>query len=282
MKPEYLFQPRVFFRRCLQKFTKSSPKGIKQLKTSFKVLLEVDTKDIVGKAIWTFKVYDLAVSEVIYRLLDTDSLAIDGGANIGYMSSIMALKSPKGQIWAFEPNPNTAKRLKLNSHMLNDFKNIHIIESALSNDTIELNFYVNPRNAGESRVVSDDEQFHLKVSGERLDKILEPLAYKLFKLDIEGYEYEALLGSENLLKEGLIENVLFEDIADPLSPSKSLLQSFKYKIFKIEKTLFGPVLLDITVAKSGYRYEALNFIATRNELDLRERLKSKGWFVLNA
>jgi FkbM family methyltransferase len=60
-------------------------------------------------------VYDLVLSEAIYRLLDPGELAVDAGASIGYTVSIMATRlRPSGHVLAFEPNPRAFALLEAN------------------------------------------------------------------------------------------------------------------------------------------------------------------------
>ena len=50
--------------------------------------------------------FDLISCEAIWRLLDEGELALDVGANIGYMTSLMAARLGKnGRVIAFEPHP---------------------------------------------------------------------------------------------------------------------------------------------------------------------------------
>ena len=68
--------------------------------------MQIRPNDYIGSCIWGRGIYDLGVSEAIWRLLDKDDLAIDVGANIGHMTGIMARRvGPKGAVIAFEPHP---------------------------------------------------------------------------------------------------------------------------------------------------------------------------------
>ena len=67
----------------------------------------MNPKETIGRAILRLGVYDLCVSESICRLLDPGESAIDVGANLGYMTSLMAAKAGKcGSVESFEPHPD--------------------------------------------------------------------------------------------------------------------------------------------------------------------------------
>ena len=62
---------------------------------------------------------DLAVSEALWRLLDPGALALDVGANIGFMTNLMAWRSgPCGRVLAFEPHPEVFRSLAENVERL--------------------------------------------------------------------------------------------------------------------------------------------------------------------
>ena len=59
--------------------------------------------------------YETEVTESLWRLARVGDLAVDVGANIGYMTSILAVKAgARGKINSFEPHPTIFQRLRLN------------------------------------------------------------------------------------------------------------------------------------------------------------------------
>ena len=50
--------------------------------------LRIDPRESIGSAVWRLGLYDLAVSETLWRLTSPGDLTVDVGANIGHMTSI--------------------------------------------------------------------------------------------------------------------------------------------------------------------------------------------------
>src|SRR5213596_3121288 len=59
--------------------------------------------------------WQFPVSEVLWRLVHAGDICLDIGANIGYMTSLLAIKTGDGRrVFAFEPHPKIFGRLKMN------------------------------------------------------------------------------------------------------------------------------------------------------------------------
>jgi hypothetical protein len=100
-KPEYIFQPFRIIKRL-----RFRPIGRVSALLANGTPIVVNTNEDIGRLIATLGIYDLVVSEAITRLLDPGDVAVDAGANIGYMSAIMAEQvGPDGRVMSFEPNP---------------------------------------------------------------------------------------------------------------------------------------------------------------------------------
>jgi FkbM family methyltransferase len=59
--------------------------------------------------------YELGVTETLWGLTESGDLAVDAGANIGYMASVLGVRvGPKGRVICFEPNPDVFTSLREN------------------------------------------------------------------------------------------------------------------------------------------------------------------------
>lgn len=134
-----------------------------------------------------------------------EQAVIDGGANIG--NHALFFSRYFKQVIAFEPNPSALKLLDTNI-FLNKTKNIHVIPLGLSNKSATLPFHENPENLGGSGFSLQNPPFskptqHLSV--EKGDNLLaqqtKTIPIALIKLDIEGYELNALQGLEKTIKQ---------------------------------------------------------------------------------
>ncbi len=102
-KPEYFYRPAQLLKRLARfKF----PAKPLLLPLPWGHTIEVRAWETIGKSIWHFGLYDLSMSEVLWRLTAADDTAADIGANIGYVTSLFAKKvSPQQHVWSFEPHP---------------------------------------------------------------------------------------------------------------------------------------------------------------------------------
>src|SRR5712692_7676636 len=86
-KPEYFFRPLQVLQRMAFAI---HPPGIAEVRVPGGLRIRVNTREDIGRSICTQGTYDIATSEAITRLLDGGEVAIDIGANIGWMTSVMA------------------------------------------------------------------------------------------------------------------------------------------------------------------------------------------------
>lgn len=136
-------------------------------------------------------------------LLSDNTTILDIGANDGFYSLVAAKVAPQSQVIAFEPNPLVRDQLKKNK-ALNKTDNIQILEYALGapNSATEVNLTLR----GDSSNLGDTSQGDMQsvtvtcvTADSLLDRELIPVP-DIIKMDIEGYEYHALLGMQKLLE----------------------------------------------------------------------------------
>jgi FkbM family methyltransferase len=151
--------------------------------------------------------FERLVAKLYKNLVSTGDTCIDAGANRGFHTFPLAHRvGSKGRVIAFEPVPRLAQRLRA---IANDgfFENVEIFECALSNEIGISEFCHVTNEPGWSglrpRAKRDKpvETSTIKVNVVTLDSIFarphgEP---KFYKLDIEGAEFHALLGSRKVL-----------------------------------------------------------------------------------
>lgn len=127
---------------------------------------------------------------------------IDLGANIGYFTMLAAsMIDPDGQIFAVEPSADNVKLIEL-SRRQNEFNNIQIINTAVG-ETIGILGLNGSYSNGTTASLSNNEQSLLDstvVPCLPLDNLIPAeTRIDLIKIDVEGYEYRALLGAQRLL-----------------------------------------------------------------------------------
>jgi FkbM family methyltransferase len=242
-----------------------------------------------GLSILNTGIYDIAASEAVARLVESGDTVVDGGANIGYMTVLAGhMAGPGGRVIAFEPHPFLYSRLCEHVRLAEShgcLAGFDLREQALGSTTGEAWLHVPKgfeQNDGLASMISSNDagEHRLAVSLTTLDELLGVGPVKLLKLDIEGYEAEALLGAKELLKSGRVRNLLFEDHELGTGQVASSLKAYGYEIFSLGWKCFGPVIQPLAMGSLAKAYEAPNFIATLEPSMVMERFMPSGWKVL--
>ena len=130
-------------------------------------------------------------------------LFVDVGANFGWYSLLSARLAPKSTVIALEPSRENFALLKRNIAN-NRFDNIFAINKGAGAEAIAASLYRHEHdNPGAHSIrKSADGQAGETISIEPLDKILMPYPgdVHLLKIDVEGYEIDALLGATETLR----------------------------------------------------------------------------------
>jgi FkbM family methyltransferase len=164
--------------------------------------LVVDRADrAVGGAVKADRHYERHLSDFVRRIVAPGMTAIDAGANIGFYTMLFArLVGAAGRVLAFEPNSENC-RLLLLSRDVNGFDNIRLYPFALS-DRIDA-VCLAPALGSNGALMPDMRAALaggncLVVPSLPLDALPVERA-DFLKLDIEGAEYRALKGAEQLI-----------------------------------------------------------------------------------
>ena len=122
----------------------------------------------------------------------------DVGANVGFYTLLASVVTgDNGKVFSFEPVPRNINYLK--QHIkINTLANVSVIEKAVSDKIQKLNFSlsINPSMGHLS------EEGEIVVETITLNEFIKqgnPLP-DIIKMDIEGAEYDALVGAKELLK----------------------------------------------------------------------------------
>ena len=181
---------------------------------------------------------------VLEKIAKTNpKLIIDGGANIGKYCKLISQKLPNTNIIAFEPVENTFEKLKQN---VGDLKNIELVHRGLFSKecTMEINLFSSDTHSTlyELEGVKYSADKKTKINLITGDSYLEQHNIEkvdFLKIDVEGAEYDVLLGLENALKKGVIKVIQFEYGYINISSRKllvdfyTLLESHNYVLGKI-------------------------------------------------
>lgn len=188
-------------------YGKSFVKKIDVLGVSFNIVLDPVKNAGVDEEIAKRGFWEKELGSQFIKNIQEGATFLDIGANIGYHSLFVAsLLRGTGKVYSFEPLPHICKQLQ-KSIELNNFKNIEICNFGLAEKDGESTLHVRDENTGGSSIldlpemkkfrVKETEQVILK----KLDTFLGVITkVDVIKIDVEGYEYEALKGAEGVLR----------------------------------------------------------------------------------
>ena len=155
----------------------------------------------------------------------------DIGANVGFYTLLASkLAGDTGRVYSFEPFPGNIEYLK--KHVaINKLSNVEIIDKAVS-DQVNNSLFKIGKNNSVGRLNPDGDIVVETITLEEfiLDGNLPP---SVIKMDIEGAEFNALLGAEKLLKEHSPKIFLATHGDEVKENCLSLLDRLKYKFYPI-------------------------------------------------
>ena len=196
--------------------------------------LRADLRTKTGRHLAFRGEHEPDVVELMQRLYEPGSVALDIGASVGFFSTYLGLLAAphEGRVLAFEPFDVTYERLTENVALNHLQGVVRPYQTALSDDEGQSTYFINPFNDGGGGLsqftdgVSDGERHYSLEQVERmgfsnleatvdvasLDRLLghpevrdflgEERTVSLVKCDVEGGELGVLRGSEGLLRGG--------------------------------------------------------------------------------
>jgi len=186
---------------------------------------------------------------LLERVLRPGDSFVDVGAHVGYHSLVAArLVGAGGRIFAIDPQPYNCAKILANAE-LNGFANITVVAAAidetdgfasLKNQTRQDKARLTLAGAG----VNDGALTFIvpKITLRWLLATYELHAVNLLKIDVEGFELEALNGAGNAIR--TIENIVFEvlpgEAPDRVQAIARLLQDFSFQMFDVDGTPWRP------------------------------------------
>ena len=176
----------------------------------------VDPVSHFGRCLIDLGSYDVTILDTIRRHLPRDGVFVDLGANEGYFSVVGShIAGVHGRVLAIEPQERLIPVLRTNL-TLNDISNVEIENSAISDHDGTGSLYLAPTtNTGATslkasgRMGDSVQAIALKTLSRVLDEHrLEHI--DLMKIDIEGWEYEAVIGSAQVFQSGRIKVIALD------------------------------------------------------------------------
>lgn len=290
LKPWYAFRPAQIVRRLTREVFQRNA-GIVCVDLPWKAPLKIaPNSGVVSRAIWTTGIYDLAVSEALWRLTPRGGTSVDAGANLGYMTNLLACRVGKsGRVFAFEPHPEIFQQLTANLALLHEAGvpagEVKPYQKALSDSARTAWLSLPPgfdNNLGLAQITNLASDRGFQVETVSLDTIVDDALIDVMKIDVEGHEASVLAGAEQALAHCRIKHIVFEEHGGLDSPSFNILHHHGYQVYQLGWSFARPRLASLSAARICNRYEAPNFIATVDSEQLKYLMAPKGWQVLRG
>jgi FkbM family methyltransferase len=202
--------------------------------------------------------------------------AIDVGANHGvYALALARAVGADGSVWAFEPQPTAAARLRA-SMAANRFDQVHLIEAALSDHLGHGRLSSGPHSELAALGGNDDGAFTVPLT--TLDQAAHDLHLRdvaFVKIDAEGAEPAIIDGGRNFLqRESPLLMFEVRHGADLHRPTIDAVASLNYDRFRLVP---GLMLLAPALDLDALDPFTLNLFACRPER--AQALEAAGWLV---
>ena len=194
-----------FFRQVLNR---AAPSGLRQVTVAtgalkgFTLLLDLQSE----KDYW-LGTYEVELQDALQQLVEPGMTAYDVGANIGYITLILArLTGENGRVFAFEALPSNGERWQTNLTLNGMKERSQLFSGAVTDRQSQVRFLVHA-SGGMGKVAGSagreqPYEMEILVPGLSLDEFVfsqgNP-APQIIKLDIEGGEVLALPGMRRLL-----------------------------------------------------------------------------------
>lgn len=149
--------------------------------------------------------------QLLARYLGSGMTVVDAGANIGIYSRFLAgLVTARGKVHSFEPSPENFRRLK---GVVSKYSNIVLNQAAVGSKSGEIELYASDELNVDHRTypVEGGDRKVVKIDCVALDDYFAPgTKIDLIKMDIQGFELEALRGSTRVLRDNPKIKLLLE------------------------------------------------------------------------
>lgn len=244
-------------------------------------------KNLIKRVVWRLKAEWRKITrnefddiQYIFQLIGKDPKVIfDVGANIGFVTFQFRKRFERTKIFCFEPNPEVFIILNTSYATDNDIIKENL---GIGSKAGMLNFYKN-NNSGTSSFLKPNE-FHNKNMARKYTEMNIPITsiseytshhgidnIDVLKLDIEGFEIEALKGAESLLVQSKVKVIYLEVSLSEMYEGQPLIGDIIEYLSKYKYTLYGLYGINETV----YRQTLLtNLLFISNELALEINVHS--------
>jgi FkbM family methyltransferase len=189
------------------------PKNSWRIVSRKDLLVKLDISNVVDHEIY-FNLYDRSFEKFLNQLSGIRTYW-DVGANIGWTILQTSKKFPQAELYAFEPSSRNRSRLSDHINM-NEIK-VEIVPKGLGSSENSFKLYsVLATNPGMNRIIQEDLDLPFEtidvIKGDDFWKASGKPHVDALKMDVEGFEMQALSGMREMLS--TCRPVLFIEVDD--------------------------------------------------------------------
>ena len=221
------------------KFARIIPPGQEYILTNYcnQFKFAVNTSFFIETAVWLSGIYEVTTTRFLQQVIREEDIFLDIGANCGAITLVAASKIRKGKIYSFEPYTQVRERLENNLALNPQLNNIvTVVPLGISKEKKQLFYQGDPNYKGNGSlniyegIAIETTNLDNWFKQENINKV------DVIKIDVEGMEYEVLLGSREVLS--LYHPIIYLETLAPFFEGKSysiadiytFLQNLDYEI----------------------------------------------------
>lgn len=207
--------------------------------TFFKIFLSPDN-GVVDYDIFANGSFEGDILKLFKSELKKDDIFLDIGANIGQHSMYASFFCK--HVYSFEPIKRIYDQFT-DSVFENDILNISVYNYALGKEKESIPIWSSASNMGASSILySKNKKLEQYVKVIKLDDVYSVIGIEkvdFMKIDVEGYEWNVLLGAEELIKKYkpkiLVEFIKYENSQDgeTLQNIYNFIKKYDYEIYDV-------------------------------------------------
>ncbi|MDF1658919.1 MAG: FkbM family methyltransferase [Verrucomicrobiales bacterium] len=210
------------------------------------LVVKFKTEDAAGRRMYRRRNYEPHLTKFVRRnvQLGEGDIAIDVGGNLGWFTLLLS-RTTEGTIHCFEPDPLNFELLTHNMSV-NGVTRASLNQCAVADKEDTMTLYLYPdKNRGRHSLLPINEGETVDVKTIKLDSYCEsnsidPSTVKFVKIDIEGFEPQALRGAASLLQSDaifLVEYVphYMEKGGVSISEYLDFMYSFGLEAYKVDQ-----------------------------------------------
>jgi FkbM family methyltransferase len=191
---------------------------------------------------FVYGTWEPKVVRAVTEIVRPGMTVIDIGAHVGFYSLFFAkCVGTGGRVFAFEPLPGNFALLQKNVR-LNQLRNVHVRNQAVFSRTQQITITTSDDqpNPGNGSIHNEAGHEHYRVEAVSMDEFCEEQSLRpdILKMDVEGTEYDVLLGAKetiNRCRPNLLIELHHFDGNLAANPVPKLLAAWRYQVQWIER-----------------------------------------------